>query len=193
MPCTLSCPCRWRARPLERPPGPRSRAQPAQADRARALALCAPCERLDHVPGEVLVKFRAGTDAATQARMMALAPAPAGGPTDAMGRRSRRGEHRFGGAGGGESRRPRWPASPRSSTRSRTTSCAFVHAERSRGSSQQWNLDGDRRSRAPGTSTPAAPTSWSRWSTPASPHFTATSSTGCGPASGSRTWPCPTA
>ena len=36
-------------------------------------------ERLDHVPGEVLVKFRAGTDAVTQSSIMGLAPAPADG------------------------------------------------------------------------------------------------------------------
>ena len=53
---------------------------PAQADRERALAMLrAVNERLDHVPGEVLVKFRAGTDAAAQSSIMALAPAPVGG------------------------------------------------------------------------------------------------------------------
>jgi serine protease len=53
---------------------------PAQADRERARALArAINERLDHVPGEVLIKFRAGTDTATQSAIMALAPAPDGG------------------------------------------------------------------------------------------------------------------
>jgi serine protease len=53
---------------------------PDQPDRARAQTMIrAVNQRLDHVPGEVLVKFRAGTDAVTQSSIMALAPAPAGG------------------------------------------------------------------------------------------------------------------
>ena len=49
-------------------------------DAARAAALRRALEEdLDHVPGEVLVKFKAGTDSATQAAVMALAPAPSGG------------------------------------------------------------------------------------------------------------------
>ena len=79
-------------------------------------------ERLDHVPGEVLVKFRAGTDAAAQSSIMALAPAPIGGRrTRWVGDLAVVSTDRRGAGGGG--RRPAWPASRKSSTRSRTTSC----------------------------------------------------------------------
>lgn len=37
-------------------------------------------QSLDHIPGEVLVKFRAGTSAGAQASVMRLAPPPANGP-----------------------------------------------------------------------------------------------------------------
>ncbi len=50
------------------------------ANRPRAAALLrAVRERLDHVPGEVLVKFRDGTTSAAQASILSLAPAPASG------------------------------------------------------------------------------------------------------------------
>ncbi len=50
-------------------------AVPASADVARARALVrAIREDLDHVPGEVLVKFRAGTEPAVQSSVFALAP-----------------------------------------------------------------------------------------------------------------------
>lgn len=53
---------------------------PAVADPARVEAvLRALDEGLDHVPGELLVKFRAGADVRAQASIMALAPAPEGG------------------------------------------------------------------------------------------------------------------
>jgi serine protease len=68
------------ARPTARQ-GPASLATlPATADRARAASLLRALQQgLDHVPGEVLVKFRDGTDVRTQAAVMALAPASATG------------------------------------------------------------------------------------------------------------------
>jgi serine protease len=68
------------ARPHAQPVAGMTAAAPAGADRANALALLDALRNdLDHVPGEVLVKFKAGTDTGTQASVMALAPAPAGG------------------------------------------------------------------------------------------------------------------
>jgi serine protease len=53
---------------------------PAEADRGRGLALLrALVDDLDHVPGEVLVKFHAGVEASTQSAVLGLAPTPAGG------------------------------------------------------------------------------------------------------------------
>ena len=163
----------------------------AQADRERAEAMLrAVNERLDHVPGEVLVKFRAGTDAATQSSIMALAPAPVGG------------------------RRTRWVGELAVVSTDSEAPAAAIAARLARepeveyaqpnhfvrltatpndpGLSQQWNLDTVDVPRAWDIN-PGGADVWSRWSTPASRPPPPTSSTGCGPASGSRTWSCPTA
>jgi serine protease len=68
------------ARPHAQPATSFAATMPAVTDRTHALALLqALRENLDHVPGEVLVKFKSGTDGAAQAAVMELAPAPAGG------------------------------------------------------------------------------------------------------------------
>jgi serine protease len=68
------------ARPHAQPATSFAATMPAVPDRTHALALLqALRENLDHVPGEVLVKFKSGTDGAAQAAVMELAPAPAGG------------------------------------------------------------------------------------------------------------------
>ena len=96
-------------------------------------------ERLDHVPGEVLVKFprrdRCG------GAVVDHGPGAGAGwrPTDPVGRRARRGEHRFGGAGGGD----RGPPGPRAGGRVRAAEPlrAADRPPNDPGLSQQWNLD----------------------------------------------------
>jgi len=64
-------------RPLAQPATDPAVIAPADPDRARGLALLrALADDLDHVPGEVLVKFRAGVEASVQAAVFGLAPAP---------------------------------------------------------------------------------------------------------------------
>ena len=111
------------------------------------------------MPGEVLVKFRAGTDAAAQSSITALAPAPVGG------RRTR---------GVGElavvSTDSEAPAAAIAARLAREPEVEYAQPNHfvrltatpnDPGLSQQWNLDTST-SRAPGTSTPEVPTSWSR-------------------------------
>jgi serine protease len=68
------------AQPHAQPATSLAATTPAVTDRAHALALLQALRaNLDHVPGEVLVKFKSGTDTGAQAAVMGLAPAPAGG------------------------------------------------------------------------------------------------------------------
>ena len=68
------------ARPHAQPATSLAATTPAVTDRAHALALLQALRaNLDHVPGEVLVKFKSGTDTGAQAAVMGLAPAPTGG------------------------------------------------------------------------------------------------------------------